>query len=160
MQWHFEDNVTYFLMKVLMLWKWPSKIHQYSSIWEVNLRCDRFRTSWPVISQSRLLTRWILWFIWGNYLSKGKSHRAVLLGSGQGLATYTQHITSNTISHPVHTQPLHRHASTERCFHRSEERRAKQQLGQRGHNLSGSCAAKPQIHFEVALTESDFQSLS
>lgn len=49
-------------------------------------------------------------------------------------------------SHPC-TVLLHRHGCAEPCFQHTEQRRAKRQLGQRGHNLSGNSAAKPQITF-------------
>lgn len=60
--------------------------------------------------------------------------------------------THNTHNHQHHyTQLLHRNSSTERCFHHTEQRRARRQLGQRGHNLSGNSAAKPQIIFGGSL---------
>lgn len=65
--------------------------------------------------------------------------------------THTTHTYPPTPPHTPYTQPLHRHASTERCFHHTEQRRAKRQLGQRGHNLLGNSAAKPRITFGGSL---------
>lgn len=65
--------------------------------------------------------------------------------------THTTHTYRPTPPHTPYTQPLHRHASTERCFHHTEQRRAKRQLGQRGHNLLGNSAAKPRITFGGSL---------
>lgn len=85
------------------------------------------------------------------------SHKYCFIGSRPRPSNpHTTHITSNTTRTP-HTQPLCRHASTARCLHHTEQRRAKRQLGQRGHNLSGNSAAKPQITFEGSL---DSKSLS
>ena len=64
---------------------------------------------------------------------------------------HTTHTYPPTPPHTPYTQPLHRHASTERCFHHTEQRRAKRQLGQRGHNLLGNSAAKLRITFGGSL---------
>lgn len=85
------------------------------------------------------------------------SHKCCLIGFGPSPPNpHTTHITTSTTPHPLHTASP-KHASTEQCFHHTEQRRAKRQLGQRGHNLSGNSAAKPQITFGGSL---DWKSLS
>lgn len=52
---------------------------------------------------------------------------------------------------PSCTEPLNRSANTKQHSEHAARRRAKRQLGQRGHNLSGNSAAKPPLTFGGSL---------
>lgn len=122
-------------------------------------KTDRIKAVWTFLSllacHQSIKTSFMIYL--KNTFWSSASHKCFLTGFGPSPPNpHSTHINTNTIPHPLNTASP-KHASTERCFDHTEQTRAKRQLGQQGHNLSGNSAAKPQITFGGTL---DWKSLS